>query len=267
MGSSLPRDYVWSDCFVLVNNVDRDTRFTFSGESVFLDDVELTPYVILDEAADNSSVILNNRGRCWVTLIRTLGAGYWNTLCLPFDITQNELADVAGEGANPEICTLTSASDGEFCFGKVDADATIEAGTPFIVRVANDVVKPQFRNVLVKNVDAKAEGAGGYQFVGTYSPVDLKTDKTNYFLGKDGLLKYPSATDNKMNGLRAYFVTPANGGSSRVSVDGEELAAIGAIDADVRSDAPVYDLRGQRHDAESLSKGIYIRDGRKVIIR
>ncbi len=259
----------WISYYAVVNNIDESTQFTFKGQGYFLDDVKLTPYAILDEQSDNSTVIFNNRGNCWVTLTRTLGAEYWNTLCLPFDITQNELAEVAGEGADPEIQTLASASDGVFRFEPVDADATIEAGTPFIVKVSKEVVNPQFRNVVLKDVAAKAieNEKGNYQFVGTYSPVNLNTDKTHYFLGKDGKLKYPGTNANKMNGLRAYFVTPATDGGSRVSINGEEMDAIEQVDIDKQNDVPVYDLRGVRHNTEMLGKGVYIRDGRKIVIK
>ena len=257
----------WVNHFVVVKDIEESTQFTFKGQLYFLDDVKLTPYAILDEQSDNSTVIFNNRGNCWVTLTRTLGAGYWNTLCLPFDITQNELAEVAGEGADAEIQTLASASDGVFRFEPVAADATIEAGTPFIVKLSKEVANPQFRNVVLKDVAAKAIKKGNYQFVGTYSPVNLNTDKTHYFLGKDGKLKYPGATANKMNGLRAYFVTPTSGESSRVSINGEEMDAIELVDIDRQNDVPVYDLRGVRHNTEMLGKGVYIRDGRKIVIK
>ena len=263
-------DYThWNNYFVVVSGMTSYFQIAFTGESVFLDDVRLTPYPIIDETSDNSTMIANNVGLCTVTLKRTLCKDYWNTLCLPYDITKENFEEETGTSA--EIRTLGSVINGVFYFEKVATDATIDAGTPFIVKVKKDVVNPQFSNVLIKNVEAKAvsdlEG-NSYKFVGTFSPVNLTTDKTNLFLGTDGKLHYPtSAAVNTMKGLRAYFVVPEGAVSSRISINEEEMDDISDFDIETNTDAVIYNLRGQRHDADALRKGIYIRDGRKVIVK
>ena len=236
------------------------------GEYVYLDDVKLTPYAVLDEGADNASTITNNQGSGMVTLTRTLGAGYWNTLCLPFDITKASFEEATG--ANTDIQTLASVNNGVFRFDDIAADATIEAGTPFIVKVSRQVTNPQFRNVVITDTGAKAMPENeSYQFVGTYSPVQLEIDKTELFLGTDGKLHYPSSAEvSTMKGLRAYFVVPTGAVTTRVNINGEEMDAIDALDAP-EAEAVVYDLRGQRHHPDDLQKGVYICDGRKVIVK
>lgn len=248
------------------------TQVTFGGNSFFLDDVFIMPKMILiDENQNNNNTINEYIGLSTVTLNRTLGEGYWNTLCLPFDITQESFAKETGTTA--KIRTLGSVTDGVFHFNKMATDATIKAGTPFIVKVSQDVVNPQFGNVLIQNVAAKTisvDGASNYKFVGTYSPITLATNKTNLFLGTDGKLYYPSSNSvsvSTMKGLRAYFIVPDGAVNSRVSINGEEMDAISNIDVETNIDAPIYDLRGQRHNANTLHKGIYIRDGRKVIVK
>ena len=263
-------DYThWNNYFVVVSGMTSYFQIAFTGESVFLDDVRLTPYPIIDETSDNSTMIANNVGLCTVTLKRTLCKDYWNTLCLPYDITKENFEEETGTSA--EIRTLGSVINGVFYFEKVATDATIDAGTPFIVKVKKDVVNPQFSNVLIKNVEAKAvsdlEG-NSYKFVGTFSPVNLTTDKTNLFLGTDGILHYPASESvSTMKGLRAYFVVPSGTVPSRVNINGEEMDAIGNIDVESNTDAAVYDLHGQRHHAGALHNGIYICNGRKVIVK
>lgn len=266
---SAPNKEEWTLYKVLVTNVSNTTQFTFKAENMYLDDVRLTPYSIIDEALDNNITIANNIGPCAVTLKRTLGLGYWNTLCFPFDITKTSFEEATG--ANAEIQTLASVTDGIFHFSEIAADATINAGTPFIAKVDKPVTNPQFSNVVTTSTPAQAvsaDGVSGYQFVGTYSPVTLKTDKTNLFLGTDGILHYPASESvSTMKGLRAYFVVPSGTVPSRVNINGEEMDAIGNIDVESNTDAAVYDLHGQRHHAGALHNGIYICNGRKVIVK
>lgn len=262
----LPGLESWSDYFVVVTNMSNTTQFTFQGEQMYLDNIKLTPYAVLDEGVNNTLTIANNLGRYNVTLTRTLGTGYWNTLCLPFDITKASFEEATG--ANTEIQTLASVNNGVFRFDDIAADATIEAGTPFIVKVSRQVTNPQFRNVVITDTGAKAMPENeSYQFVGTYSPVQLKIDKKELFLGIDGKLHYPSSADvSTMKGLRAYFVVPTGAVTTRVNINGEEMDAIDALDAP-EAEAVVYDLRGQRHHPDDLQKGVYICDGRKVIVK
>ena len=264
---NLGANKVFKNYFVLVKDITGETQFTFSAVRCYLDDVRVAFLPInLIETVNNTLTIANNLGQCNVTLTRTLGTGYWNTLCLPFDITKASFEEATG--ANAEIQTLASVNNGVFRFDDIAADATIEAGTPFIVKVSQPVTNPQFRNVVITDTEAKAMPENeSYQFVGTYSRVQLEIDKTELFLGTDGKLHYPSSADvSTMKGLRAYFVVPTGAVTTRVNINGEKMDAIDAIDAP-EADAVVYDLRGQRHHPDDLQKGVYICDGRKVIVK
>lgn len=260
---------IFKQYYALIEGIGT-TQISFSGTRFFLDEIYLVPEIILiDENQNNSNIINSFANLCTVNLKRTLVSDYWNTLCLPFDITQNGFNTQTGTTA--EFRTLRNVTNGVFHFEKVATDATIDAGTPFIVKVKKDVVNPQFSNVLIKNVEAKAvsdiEG-NSYKFVGTFSPVNLTTDKTNLFLGTDGILHYPASESvSTMKGLRAYFVVPSGTVPSRVNINGEEMDAIGNIDVESNTDAAVYDLHGQRHHAGALHNGIYICNGRKVIVK
>lgn len=267
--SCYPKQKDWSYYFVVVSGITSEFQITFMGEYVYLDELILTPYIIIDEGNNNDAIIGNSLGRCTVNLNRTLDEGYWNTLCFPFDITKTSFEEATG--ANAEIQTLASVTDGIFHFSEIAADATINAGTPFIAKVDKLVTNPQFSNVVITSTPAQAvsaDGVSGYQFVGTYSPVTLKTDKTNLFLGTDGILHYPASESvSTLKGLRAYFVVPSGTVPSRVNINGEEMDAIGNIDVESNTDAAVYDLHGQRHHAGALHNGIYICNGRKVIVK
>ena len=92
--------------------------------------------------------------------------------------------------------------------------------------------------------------------------------------GDKGLGFYPVTTSYEMEPNRARLQVPANllGGESYVKIAYEEdadavRAAIGTSD-----DAPVYDLSGRqitngKSSASKLRTGIYIRNGKKVMIK
>lgn len=240
------------------------TRLTFSGNYFFLDDIMLLPLsaTTINEGSDNSARIAAYAGMtCDVTLTRKLTKGIWNTMCLPFDVTSDMI------GNNAELRTLTSSTDGDFVFNK--EENTVEAGTPFLVKVSADVTNPTFRGVAVQDVQPQTVGSdNSYQFCGTYSPIDLNTDGTHVFLGTDAQFYKPSAGGNRMNGLRAYFIVPAESPENARIAIYDEPSAISDLSTSVApKHSGCYDLTGRRHDAKQLSTGLYIRDGRKFYVK
>lgn len=266
-------DYrIWQDYYTVITDMTSSTVLTFGGYSINLDNILLTPIpTLLDEAANNITYIKGHAGQTTdVELRRTLTANVWCPLCLPFDVTPESFAtavNAVAADANPVLRTFSSVSEGVFTFDVVPAAKTIAAGTPFLVKVTKQVANPTFANVTVVNTPAKAVPANrNYQFVGTYSPVNLNTDGTHLFLGTDGTLYKPgtAAGYNRMNGLRAYFQIPAAASGTRISLPGDETTAI----QDINDDGYQYE---HRFDSEAvrtqnlLPRQITIREGRKYL--
>lgn len=248
------------------------TALTFGGYYINLDNILLTPIpTLLDEAANNITYIKGHAGQTTdVELRRTLTANVWCPLCLPFDVTPESFATAANNvvaDANPVLRTFTSVSEGVFTFDVVPAATTIAAGTPFLVKVTKQVTNPTFANVTVVNTPAEAVPANkDYQFVGTYSPVNLNTDGTHLFLGTDGTLYKPgtAAGYNHMNGLRAYFQIPAAALGTRISLPGDETTAIQDINDDDEQFEHRFDSEAVRTQ-NLLPRQITIREGRKYL--
>lgn len=262
----------WQDYYTVITGMTSSTALTFGGYYINLDNIMLTRIPTeLDEGVDNTTYIKGHAGQTTdVKLRRTLTANVWCPLCLPFDVTPESFATAANDvvaDANPVLRTFTSVSKGVFTFDVVPAATTIAAGTPFLVKVTKQVTNPTFANVTVVNTPAEAVPAANsdYQFVGTYSPVNLNTDGTHLFLGTDGKLYKPGTTAgyNHMNGLRAYFQIPA-AASTRISLPGDETTAI----QDINDDGYQYE---HRFDSEAvrtqnlLPRQITIREGRKYL--
>ena len=204
-----------------------------------------------------------------VTLGRTLSAGVWSTLCLPFDVTTEAMKTATG-ATDVKMCTFTSYENEIMKFTKVNEETgTVTAGKPFLVKVNTTVENPTFLLVDVKNTEAKTEEHGDVSMVGCYGQTNLDPDgeRVAVFLTADGSLKRPSAASWTMKGLRAYFIVPKSFAGARVMIDDEEVTAIDAVlKPESTGDGELYSLTGQRQ-TQSVRPGIYINNGKKVIIK
>lgn len=260
----------WNDYSIILTNMSNTTELTLSGRDIFLDDIKITPIPSgLDQSKDNSTYIIANSGQVRdVTLTRTITPNIWCPLCLPFSVTQAMMDNVLG---TCELRTLGSvnASTGIFTFNNIAADATIEAGTPFLVKTSSTVENPTFSGVTVIDTPAKSEGYDNYKFVGNYSPVYLQTNGTNLFLGTDGSLYQPGteAGYNRLGGLRAYFVVPEEEASARVAILDEPAETTSVRMIKPSTNHHVFDLFGREQKANTLSPNLQIRDGRKILTK
>ena len=193
-----------------------------------------------------------------VRLKRTLKEGIWNTFCVPMDLAIS--GDMAGKYRQ-----CNSISGNVMTFGEA---SSIEAGKPYLVKPDAEIANKVFSNVTLSATPAATvqQGVSGLAFIGTYSPKELKTDKTEQFLTASGKLAYPSSSTNAtLKGMRAYFYVP-EGTEARVSIDGEETTALTLVNSEKRIvNSEVYDLQGRKVD--NPTKGLYIANGQKVIIK
>lgn len=206
---------------------------------------------VLDESKAFTSPASDISGAT-VRLVRTLNSSYWNTFAVPFDITTMD-------GQIREFDHM----DGNTM--KFADAASIEAGKPYLVKPTANIENPVYENVTLSATAAQAVTDGGFSFVATYSPVNLKTDKTEQFLKTDGQLYYPTNASNQMKGMRAFFRVP-QGASAHVAIDGEETDIDGVRYDAVATDEAIYDLQGRKVNGQ-LKKGIYIMNGKKVVGR
>lgn len=137
-----------------------------------------------------------------LTVHRRLLGGVWNTLCLPFAVSRQQLADVCGCAV--ELRTLLAYTYGIIDFQAADA---IAAGLPFLVRPAEDVDDPTFPLEQIEAAAPQSVGDADCQFIGTFNPVTLPQDDgfTSVFLTADGHLRKPAADRRTLGPFRAYF--------------------------------------------------------------
>ena len=183
----------------------------------------LYPFLELRDDADNAAAIAAADGRTLPVQLagRTLTKdGSWQTLCLPFDLTAEQ---VAAQLAPSALATLRSSSfaDGTLVLAFADALA-IEAGRPYVVRwdAGDDLVDPVFEDVSVRDAAAPVETAFA-DFLGTFSPVEISAADPDAVLFGTGGLPVRPADDTLLGACRAWFRlkgTAADGAAVRFEV-------------------------------------------------
>lgn len=246
-----------------------------------LTNVTLSPLAVFEDAADNTSAISALDGEKIAIAIngRTLKAGHWNSICLPFDLDADQIAASFGEGAVVKTLDSYSNNGSTLTIGFADVTA-INAGAPYIVYIPAGaaIVNPIFKDVTINKVDPFTKGMArtnitNILFVGRYSPYTFSNDRTKLFLQNDQLY-YPNADGVTINAFRAFFVL--DGGeapdvaSANIIIDwgDEETTGVTSME-DGRSlmEDGWYTLQGVKLDDKPSAPGIYINNGRKIAIQ
>ena len=196
-----------------------------------------------------------------VTLTRNFIAG-WNTICLPFAVAASDMESKFGAGVKLYDCT--GFSENVLSFEQVNTG--IVAGKPYLIYVANAIADPiTFWNATISATAPVNTVLSGVTFHGTFAPIAAGGVLTGkYGISKVGrIAKANSATH--MNGFRGYLEGELS--SARISIFDETTGISRIYDANevFGKDAKVYNLSGQK--VENAKKGVYIVNGRKVVVK
>lgn len=244
------------------------------------DDKDNTPYI---DKFNEREVNATLSGR---TLYKD---GSWNTLCLPFNL---EIEGSVLEGDGVQLMTLNNASfaNGTLTldFKDVTADG-IQAGVPYFIKWNNTgehLVNPSFRGVTIDNTstDDKAIDINGVvSLKGTYLPLEIGEDGdvSKLFLGAENTLYYPN-DEMTINSFRAYFQLAEGlyGGEP----DGQQAPVRAFIlnwgndsttgikstnpdNGNQRFETGWHTIDGRRLSGQPTQRGIYLNNGKKLIIK
>lgn len=245
---------------------NKKVTIAFSGKGCRIDDilVESLPTITMDEGVDNSALLTDNLNQIVdVATVRNLRAGIWNTLCLPFDVDRATLNQAFGEGQETKMTTYTSYNSEVMRFIAAGNTTTIPAGTPFLLNITKGYENPTFYGVSIKTAEPQTVTKGGVSFCGVFSPTALSTTGSDLFIGTDNFLYQPAEGTNTINGLRAYI---SRTGNARISLSlDDEAAGVMPVASSMTSSGSLFTLQGQCVLAPR--RGLYVRDGKKVIIK
>ena len=213
-----------------------------------------------------------------VRVVRSLAADVWNTICLPFDMTAEQVQSAFGADVKiGDFVGWTAEKDGTGDVAGINVRFTevtaMDANHPYIIKVTSDMTQFEVDDV---NINAATtpkvqvdKGAGTSYFYGTYVDNTVIPEKGLFLNGNKF---WYSAGKTKTKAFRGYFeladvlasystVAPA-----RMNIVFDETTDIAESmrmsDAD---DDSVYNLQGQR--VTTLKKGLYIKNGRVITIK
>lgn len=223
------------------------------------------PIVYLAEESANDLKTLDNT---YVKLNRTLVANKWNTLCVPFAISEEEIKANFGEGTLVEKFEAVNGNAVNF------ADATsIEAGVPYLIKPTVAGTTYTFNGKEVSADAPKAEGNADVTFQGIYSPTDITNNGTVKAAGvtEDGKVLFVNAGSHT-KAFRCFFTISDNASITpamlKISIKGVETAINSIVMGNNNAaDNAIYNLQGQRVNGNSLAKGIYIKNGKKFAVK
>lgn len=234
---------------------------------------------LTDNGADLTPVITKAKGATVqrVTLNRHFVAdGGWHTLCLPFNLTAQDIKEVMRGAEVAEFYAVTMEADGALTLGFRPVTHTL-AGHPYLVRMAREVEQCVFENKLIASAQpvpvtlTTADGSE-YIFKGIYAPTRLQG--TDYrFLRSDGASFAVPNGEGKVDATRAYFIfslpiesaqcvfLPATSG-----IEAPDALGSTSLRQGVRSNI-AYDLMGRRLFTTKQQKGIVVVNGKKMWLK
>ena len=240
----------------------------------------------LEGNADNASTIngLTEDNQYNVTLNRSFGSGKWYALVLPFSVSQKQMKSVFGDDVKVlhyNDVTGSTLNLTEHYY------QMIVGGTPVLVKPSKDVTNPVFNNVTLTSQKVVDIENSGFKCTGSWDNVDFP--EYSYFINAKDSKFYlfdPKAASGKKphaGAFRTWIIStstnPEAAAKLTMRINGVEdenettaiwNAVIGNDDNAEVASKGIYSLSGQKMnatDTRSLPKGIYIVNGKKVIVK
>ena len=263
-----------------------DFTLEYLGEKAVLDENQNDVQYINDQQKNDEAKT--------VYLKRSLKVGQWNTICLPVNLTKEQIEKTFGEGTVvsqlsdydkkgkvinfkttdqmimyiPYLIKPTSKGIAE---GKSVTAGNVTIEAPYYV-IENVVLNPV--NKLHDQYQATTDGV---QFFSVFAnTTDKPVHVGDYGIGENGSW-YHLTSEHNIKGFRAWMRLNAGGTSDKIqlSVDGQNqgsMTAINGIADDEQAPANIYNVNGQlvrsnATNANGLPKGLYIKGGKKFVVK
>ena len=226
--------------------------------------ITTNPAIVLDETVAPED--LPTSGSQSVVVVKYTAKKGWNTICVPFKISDADLEAIFGEGY--KVYDFKSYKDSELGFQEVNALNRV-AGYPYIVYSENPTTfeEPGFIVTTVSFRSVNYDEYNGARFQGTFAPMPTGTMEGKYGVTPAGKIQKGGA-NAWMKGYRAFFELPEDVNPSKlaITIDGQTIATgIDAVEMLNELNGNVYDLQGRK--VNSAKKGIFIQNGKKIVVK
>ena len=257
------------------------TLIVKGGESITLDGaVEDESMSELIAAYDNQKITVTVKN---LKTLRDAGinADKWYTLVLPFEVTAREISNAFGY-AIVNVPNTTNDKADEIHFKHTVG--TIDANTLMVFKVDDKVDWESnkykegvtFTNKTIIAPSEWAADVAGNQFIGTYSPKGIE-EATQYYINPTTGVFQNAANYVKsygepltVNPLTGYVEFKELSANARIFVEDADgtVTAINVVNTDnVNAAEGWYTVGGVKLNAEPTEKGVYINNGKKVVIK
>ncbi len=263
-------EYISLEHTVTGQNMTNGCRLQFLAQAAVINRIEilsaLSELTVIDEGTDPGEFKSNTPSS--LTVKYTANAG-WNTICMPFNLrthSVNHMPEIFG--TDWKAYTLENYNNGILTFSPVASSGYLNANTPLLVYAPNATGSQTELNLTDEAVTYSASPSttvDGATFHGTYAPMSMEG---KYGVTSSGQVMQGTETAD-IKGYRAYFtgITPPAGGAARPTIvfeDDKEAQGLSAV-MWMENTKEAYNLQGQK--VEKGRKGIYIVNGRKVVIK
>ncbi len=249
-----------------VENATAQIVVTYAGGELATEEVavNIAAAPVFDEMAANDAIVTGNEA---AVLVKYTAKAGWNTIALPFALTEDILTQIFGKGW--KAYEFNGYVDGALSFKPATLFA---AGYPYVVYSEAPVANENgfvVNNVNVSAATANSDSYGGATFQATYAPIAAPD-----MAGKYGVVpstgKIQKGSDKaSLKGLRAYFELPADAEGSKLMMvfmdeDGS-TTSINGVEAIAADNAEAFDLNGRKLNGQK--SGIIIKNGKKVVVK
>jgi len=204
-----------------------------------------------------------------VIVERSLKGGMWNTIVLPFAMTNTQMKNAFGDDV--QLASYDGyAMSGDNISVSFVTSSELAAHTPYIIKVSEDKASFSATGVTITTATNgltvnKGTEEAPKSIIGTYVAETAIPDKGLFLL--DNEFRYSKGT-SKLKAFHAYFsfadFSYIGGNAPRVVLDIFDMSTgIHSISNATKTDGSVYSLKGQRVDESA--RGILIKNGKKVI--
>ena len=245
-------------------------------------DIEVRNMMILDENAVTPPETASNVN---VKVLRTINAGEWSTICLPFAMTEEQVTTAFGDDVELGDFTGYTAEGADENVTGIRVHFTpataIEANHPYIIKVSQAVSEFTADGVDVEPEDEPTVAAvkrtkkQWSEFIGTYV---AGTTVENQMLFLSGNQFWYSTGQTQMKAFRGYFdfydvLTEVENAANISFFVGDEATEIRLTPNAPVDEGGIYDLQGRKLNGNvqssmfnvQLPKGVYIQNGKKVV--
>ena len=227
-----------------------------------------------------------------ITMARTINAGEWSTIVLPFNLTRANATKAFG--ADVQFATFSGfevdygddeenvtplAITVQFSSYTIPARGNLAGGTPVLIKTGKDISEIKLDDVTLVSTVTNVETADAdYGFPGKFIGTFVKTTVPEDGLFLSGNKFWYSTGKTNIKAFRGWFELGAVlnkesdfGANLNFVIDGDPTSIDGVPANMMIRKGDVYTIQGQYVgrdvDMKKLPSGIYIVDGKKMVVK